>query len=142
MLTTITLFALIAITIGVVGSLLVAKRHQRKAQAADDAPVNQEPAPEAQPTADEIAKQLAKRRAYEESMRLELEQCSTADLEAIESPRFMFLRYSDDQGFRARVTLRQRVAQELMDERARAAGTYQPDLPHPAGQPRRWWQAP
>jgi hypothetical protein len=80
--------------------------------------------------------------AADVAMRQELEQCSDADLEAIEAPRFMFLRHSDDQGFRARVTLRQRVAKELLDERVKAAGTHQSDSSPPASRPRRWWQAP
>lgn len=121
------------------------KLRKHKAQAQVNATVDQEPKPIAWPTDDEIAqiaKEVAERRATDETVRQELEQCSDADLEVIEAPRFMFLRYSDDQGFRARVTLRQRVAQELLDERAQAAGAYEPDLPHPAGRPRRWWQAP
>ncbi len=53
------------------------------------------------------------------AVRQELGQCSDADLEAIEEPRFMFLRYTDDQGFRALVTRRQRIARELLAERAK-----------------------
>ena len=130
--------------VGVSDFLSRLKRRQPKAQAPFNAPVDQEPKPIAWPTDDEIAqiaKEVAERRAADETVRQELEQCSDADLEAIDAPRFMFLRHSDDQGFRARVTLRQRVAQELLDERAKAAGTCEPDLPHPASRPRRWWQA-
>lgn len=146
------LLALVATAV-VAGFLLVAKRHPRTAQATfnehsvptadDNAKALAERLaldvalfPELQPTAAE----LAERQAIDAAVRQELEQCSDADLEAIDAPRFMF-RDSDPE-FRARVTTRQRVARELLDERAQAAGIHQPDSSPPANRPRRWWQAP
>ena len=50
-----------------------------------------------------------------EAVRQEFKQCTDDELEAIVEPRFMFR--DSDPGFRARVTLRQRVARELLTER-------------------------
>lgn len=74
-------------------------------------------------------------------MRQALEQCSTAELEFLADLKFMF---KDDCSpeTRARSTTRLRVAQELLDERVKAAGNHQPDSSPPASRPRRWWQAP
>lgn len=68
-------------------------------------------------------------RADDAAVRQELERRSDSDLEAIDAPRFMFLRYTDDQGFRARVTQRQRIARELLAERAKDGAD---DHPHDA----------
>lgn len=145
--------SVLAVIIVVAGFLLVAKRHPRTAQATYNehaVPTDEEIAralaerlaldsamfPQLQPSAAE----LAERQALDAAARRELELCSDADLEAIDAPRFMF-RDSDPE-FRARVTTRQRVARELLDERAQAAGIHQPDSSPPANRPRRWWQAP
>lgn len=75
------------------------------------------------------------------AMRQELAGYSREDLELLADLRFMF---KDDcpPETRARSTTRLRVAQQLLDEMAKAAGTYRSEPPHPASRPRRWWQAP
>lgn len=60
----------------------------------------------------------------EGTVRHALEKCTDDELEAIEEPRFMFR--DSDPGFRARVTLRQRVAQELLAERRNATMRSEP----------------
>lgn len=72
--------------------------------------------PQLQPSAAE----LAERRALDAAVRQELEQCTDADLDDIaQGPIFMFKADCDPE-VRRRVTTRQRVAQELLDERAKS----------------------
>lgn len=122
------LLALVATAV-VAGFLLVAKRHPRTAQATFNehaVPTDSQIAkalaerlaldaamfPQPQPSAAE----LAERQALDAAVRQELQRCTDEELEAIDAPRFMF-RDSDPE-FRARVTTRQRVARELLAERA------------------------
>lgn len=81
------------------------------------------------------------RQTGDAAMRQELAGYSREDLELLADLRFMF---KDDcpPETRARSTTRLRVAQQLLDEMAKAAGTYRSEPPHPASRPRRWWQAP
>ena len=137
---TITL-SVLAVIIGVAGVIQVARRYQRKAQATYDE--------YSVPTADDISKalaerlaldaalfpelqpseaELAERRALDAAVRQELAQCSDAGLDDIaQGPIFMFKADCDPE-VRARVTTRQRVAKELLAERAHQTGT---QAPHP-----------
>ena len=110
------LLALVATAV-VAGFFLVAKRRQPKAQATYNE--------HSVPTADELAKVLAERLALDTAVRQELEQCTDDELEAVGEPKFMF-RADCDPDVRRRVTTRQRLAQELLDERASYASRYQP----------------
>ena len=118
---TITL-SVLAVIIGVAGVIQVARRHRRKAQATYDVPVDQKPE---LMTDDEIAKELAERLALDASVRQELEQCTDEELEAVGEPIFMFKADCDPE-FRRRITTRQRVAKELLADRAHQAGTQSP----------------
>lgn len=60
----------------------------------------------------------------EGAVRHKLEKCTDDEHEAIEEPQFMFR--DSDPGFRARVTLRQRVARELLAERRNATMRSEP----------------
>ena len=113
---TITL-SVLAVIVGVAGLIQVTRRHRRKAQATYDVPVDQEPE---LMTDNEIAKELAERRAFDAAVRQELEQCTDEELEAVGEPIFMF-KADCDPKFRRRITTRQRVAKELLAERS-----YQP----------------
>ncbi len=106
--------SVLAVIIGVAGVIQVARRYQRKAQATYDE--------YSVPTADDISKALAERRALDAAVRQELEQCSDAGLDDIaQGPIFMFKADCDPE-VRARVTTRQRVAKELLAERSYQRG--------------------
>lgn len=132
---TITL-SVLAVTVVVAWFLLVAKRRPRKAQAT----YNEHSVPTADDNAKALAERLAldvalfpelqpnaaeltERQAIDAAVRQELEQCSDADLDDIaQGPIFMF-KADCDPAFRARVTTRQRVARELLAERAYQPGS-------------------
>ncbi len=103
----------------VIGLVLAGRRHHHKAQA----PAEQESEP--------MTWQLdeAADRALEAETRQELEQCSTADLQAVlDGSLFMFSRDAGGMEFRWRVTTRRRIAQELLDEHN---GVRRPDPENP-----------
>lgn len=69
-----------------------------------------------QPQADAPVVQPLDQRAIYAAVRQELSSYSRADLKTIMEPRFIF-RDSDPE-FRARITLRQRVAEDILDGQA------------------------
>lgn len=124
--------------VGVKNFLSRFKRRQSKAQATDEA--------HAVLTDDEIAKavaeclaldmalqqelqpsaaELAERRALDAAVRQELEQCTDEELELLADLRIMFSTNCPPES-RARSTTQRRIAQELLDERADCASSYQP----------------
>jgi hypothetical protein len=71
------------------------------------------------------AAELAERRALDAAVRQELEQCTDEELELLADLRIMFSTNCPPET-RARSTTQRRIAQELLDERAGCASSYQP----------------
>lgn len=72
------------------------------------------------------AAELAERRALDAAVRQELEQCTDEELELLADLRIMFSTNCPPES-RARSTTQRRIAQELLDERAGCASSYQPN---------------
>lgn len=145
----ITLLALVA-TVVVAGFVLVAKRCQPKAQAT----YNEHSVPTADDIAEALAErlaleaalfpkiqpsaaELAERQALDAAVRQELEQCADEELELLADLRIMFSSDCPPETL-ARSTTQQRIAQELLDERAGCAARYQPGTVAKPAAPAEW----